>query len=70
MTTADKLRKAEDRVAKAQSALDKAQTGLHAAEEAAAGIEKAGRHPVLITLGIVLMVGLIWWIVQTAREDS
>jgi hypothetical protein len=70
MTTAEKLRKAEDRVAKAQSALDKAQSGLHAAEEAAKGVEKAGRHPVLITLGAILMVGLIWWIIDSARKES
>lgn len=70
MTTAEKLKRAEDKVAVAQSTLDKAQSGLHAAGEAAMGVEKASRHPVLITLGVVLIVGLIWWLVQNSDRES
>lgn len=68
-STAKKLRNAEERVAKAQSALDKAQSGLHAAEEVAATAEKASRHPVLITFGIIFVIGAIWLLVQSRSES-
>lgn len=67
-STAKKLRNAEEKVSKAQAVLDKAQTGLHAAEEVAATAEKASRHPVLITLGVILIVGAIWMLVKARTE--
>lgn len=68
MTTAKKLRNAEARLDKAQEVLDKTRQGLHAAEEVVETTEKAGRHPVLITLGILLLFGVIWMVVQAAKE--
>lgn len=67
-STAKKLRNAEEKITKAQAALDKAQTGLHAAEEVAATAEKASRHPVLITLGAILIVGAVWMLIRSKTE--
>ena len=68
-TTAQKLRNAEEKIAKAQTALDKAQSGLHAAEEVAVATQKASRHPVLMAIGFVLVVGVIWMIFRSGDES-
>ncbi len=64
-TTAERLRKAEDKVARAQAALERTRSGLHAAEEVVAATEKATRHPVLLALGFLVIVGVIWMFVQS-----
>lgn len=67
-STAKKLRNAEEKITRAQAALDKAQTGLHAAEEVAVTAEKASRHPVLITLGAILIIGVVWMLIKNRSQ--
>lgn len=70
MTTADKIRNAEEKVEKAQSALDKTQSGLSAAEDVAVTADEASRHPVLITLGVLLLVGVVWMLIQMSKSED
>lgn len=72
MTTAEKIRSAEETVARAQSALDKAQVGLHAAEEVAVKAEKVVQHPVRLVVGVAAFSGLIVLIMMLVkrRDDT
>lgn len=68
-STARKLRNAEEKIAKAQTALDRARSGLHAAEEVAVATEKTSRHPVLMTIGFLLIIGAIWMLLRSSEES-
>lgn len=68
MTTAAKLRSAEETVERAQAALDKARAGLHAAEAVASKAEKATARPLQLTLGIAVFAGLVALIVMMVRN--
>lgn len=68
MTTAEKLRSAEETVIRAQAALDKAKAGLHAAETVASKAERARSRPLQLMLGIAVLAGLAALIVMLVRN--
>ncbi|MFZ0626686.1 MAG: hypothetical protein WAN34_09335 [Acidimicrobiia bacterium] len=70
MSTRRKIRHADDTISSVQEVLDKAQAGLRTADQAAETAEKAGRHPVMITLVGLVLAGAVMMLVRGLRDDS
>lgn len=69
MSTAKKLKTAEQKIAKAQRALDETKSGLHAAGEVMSTTEKAPRRKLVALMTLVMVAGLVWLLVRSSEKN-